>query len=112
MGSEGLSAVELVLLIKASGRVPIVGEVPAVPVGASAGGAESVRQASAAATATATATATSTARATATAELPSLPPDLEKRSVGELKRLMKERGVDASGCVEKGDLVKRLRGEA
>jgi hypothetical protein len=50
--------------------------------------------------------------APAAAATAGLPPDLEKRSVRELQNLMKERGVDMSGCIEKGDLVKRLRGEA
>jgi hypothetical protein len=103
--SEGLSAAELVLLMQTSGRVPIVGEVRAT-VEAPGGGVGGVSQAAPAKTPAATATAK------ATAESSALPPDLEKRSVGELKRLMKERGVDATGCVEKGDLVKRLRGEA
>jgi hypothetical protein len=101
--SEGLSAAELVQLIHASGRVQVVGDVAAAVARFVATHGNAAPAAKPAAGATG-----SFGSATGSA----LPPDLEKRSVGELKRLMKERGVDMSGCVEKGDLVKRLRGEA
>mmetsp|Transcript_21763 Transcript_21763/g.41514 ORF Transcript_21763/g.41514 Transcript_21763/m.41514 type:complete len:188 (+) Transcript_21763:700-1263(+) len=38
-----------------------------------------------------------------------LPDDLHTLSVGQLKAAMKERGVSATGCAEKNDLVARLQ---
>eukprot|EP00930_Biecheleria_cincta_P038521 TRINITY_DN26459_c0_g2_i1.p1 TRINITY_DN26459_c0_g2~~TRINITY_DN26459_c0_g2_i1.p1 ORF type:complete len:388 (-),score=44.33 TRINITY_DN26459_c0_g2_i1:376-1539(-) len=35
--------------------------------------------------------------------------DLEGKSVRELKQLLAQRGLDASGCLEKSDIVNRLR---
>ena len=38
--------------------------------------------------------------------------ELQGKGVGELMRLMKEAGIDSAGCIEKGDLISRIKGHA